>query len=90
MNGDQRKLGWWDMFERAAKVSSVLLVPILLWGISVELRLGEVPSEYPPPWVREDLVELKSEVKDLSEGFSNMRVEMNGRLRAIETLLRDQ
>ena len=57
--------------------------------LELEGMIDAKVSTLPPEWVRSDLVDLKAEVKDLRNDFSEMRTEMNGRLRSIETLLRD-
>jgi len=107
----ETRLGAWGVFERMSKVASILLVPILIWGVRVELFMGQgdrfTPKDaenlshsirkyvseelrlMPPTWFRENVEELKTDVKANSKAIGEMRVEMNGRLRAIEALLRD-
>ena len=69
----------------------VFLTGLFGWGISVEVRMAQIPAEVPPAWFKAEVDSLGDKLEDVEEGVTqNGReiAEMRGQLRALEKLPR--
>lgn len=54
---------WWDVLERVVRIAAVTAIPLLLWSISLELRVQNLQSTAATKdWVLKELSDFPSEL----------------------------
>ena len=91
----------WEMLDRVTKIAAVFVIPIIVWGISAEVRLQGADQEHQrlvlemraylnenvlPVWFREDVQEIKAQAQENRVLLQDLKLQVSGLTGRVEAL----